>query len=386
MIDRNDPLRCSLVYHGLVVDTDGDLMPCCQYNNQLKEYRSEELIKFYEFDRYQEQVQRAIHTDAEAGVKHDKCGKCWSEESAGLTTIRQYWNHAFGPTANPEILADNPLYHVEFRLGNFCNLKCLMCHPIASSSIAAEQIANKQRFMDIGMFQEVHMEPYWETEKFKNFVDTSLQDARYLHITGGEPFIIPEVLHILDRVMPNCDTINLSFNTNLTRVSDRLLERLSQFKNLNLYVSLEGVGEMNDYIRYPSRWEDLLANIDRIQTRAPQAVINVQHVFQHTSVYALPKLAQFQTERGFRLFPTLIQGKDFLTFATVPPGDLEQFRVWLADTDLLTEEHRSFMLNTIKDVKFNQDLFVQFRKYVNLLDSIRGTRYNKIFRPGRVDL
>jgi organic radical activating enzyme len=384
MIDPTDPVACSLVYHGLVVDTDGGIDPCCQYNNLLTNYEPEKIIKFYEFDQYQTQVQGAIDRDIKAGIKHDKCSKCWSEESAGLTTIRQYWNQAFGAVANPTIAHDNPLYHVEFRLGNFCNLKCFMCHPIASSSIAAEQRANKQQFMDLGIYNEVELDPYWETDEFSQFIDSSLQHVKFLHITGGEPFIIPQVLNILDRVLPNANNINLSFNTNLTRVSDALLDRLAQFKNLNLYVSLEGTGLMNDYVRYPSKWADILKNIERMRNQAPNATLNVQHVFQHTSVYAFPELAKFQTQNQFRLFPTLIQGRDFLTFDSVPPADLDRFRIWLNNTDLVTEEHRTFMTNTINAANFDLALYRRYRQYVSVLDGIRGNNYDEIFKPAEV--
>jgi glutamate-1-semialdehyde 2,1-aminomutase len=251
--------------------------------------------------------------------------------------------------------------------------------------VAAEQLANKEKFKALGIYNEVTIDPYWETPEFEDFVSESLTDVRFLHITGGEPFIIPEVLNILDQVLYLRDTINLSFNTNLTRVSDRLMERLKQFKNLNLYVSLEGVGDMNDYIRYPSKWAEILDNIERFRTQAPNAVINVQHVFQHTSVYAFPELAEFQTENNFRLFPTLIQGRDFLTFESVPPADLERFRQWVANTNLITEEHRNFMSNTIKNVEFDPELHRKFVNYTNLLDSIRGTDYNKIFNPSPTD-
>ena len=385
MIDPKDPLVCSLTYHGLVVDTDGGIDPCCQYNNLLTKYEPEKIIKFYEFDRYQAEVQGAIDQDIKQGIRHDKCSKCWDEESAGLTTIRQYWNQAFGAVANPTVVPDNPLYHVEFRLGNFCNLKCFMCHPIASSSVAAEQRAHKQQFMDLGIYNEVDLESYWETDEFKRFTETSLKDVRYLHITGGEPFIIPEVLTILDRVLHRANSINLSFNTNLTRVSDALLDRLGQFKNLNLYISLEGVGAMNDYVRYPSKWADIVKNIERVQDQAPNAVLNVQHVFQHTSVYAFPDLAKFQTQNQFRLFPTLIQGRDFLTFESVPPADLDRFQTWLKTTDLVTEEHRAFMLNTVNSVQFDPALHQRYRQYVSVLDNIRGNNYDEIFNPSAVD-
>ena len=385
MIDPKDPLVCSLAYHGLVVDTDGGIDPCCQYNNLIDKYRPEELIKFYEFDRYQTQVQGAIDQDIKQGIQHDKCSKCWTEESAGLTTIRQWWNQRFGRITNPTVSANNPLYHVEFRLGNFCNLKCVMCHPIASSSVAAERTAHKQRFMDLKMYFEVDIEPYWETDEFKRFTETSLKDVRYLHITGGEPFIIPEVLNILDQVVARADYINLSFNTNLTRVSDALLDRLSQFKNLNLYISLEGVGAMNDYVRYPSKWADIVENIERIRSRAPRAVLNIQHVFQHTSVYAFPALAEFQNQNQFRLFPTLIQGNDLLTFDTVPSADLDRFRTWLETTDQVTEEHRTFMLNTINAAQFDPALHQRYREYINTLDDIRGNNYDEIFNPSAVD-
>ena len=379
MINKNDPVRCVLANHGLVVDVDGSMNPCCQYNKRLPGH---DHIKFTYFHHYQATIQRKMNEDAAAGTRHDRCSKCWEEEDLGWTTIRQHWNDFYGVDAVDHFDFENPLYHVELRFGNFCNLKCIMCNPRSSSSVAAEQEANQSKFKHLGLYNNINVsnEHWWESPEFEKFSERLLKDARWIHMTGGEPFIIPEVVSLLDKLLPKKDTVRISFNTNLTKVSEKLLSRLSQFKNLNLNISLEGVEEMNDYIRYPSKWEDIVSNIDLIKNKVPLAILAVQHVLQHTSVYALPELVNFYSKYNMRLFLTTVQGDEFLTFKSVPPSDLLKFRVWAATCELLDNDCRNLIINSIDQTEFDPKLYTRYRSYVEMLDSIRGNDYYKIFK------
>jgi len=373
----DNSVNCVATYNSISVNPDGSIEPCCQYKRDIRI----DPIKFTEFDKYQNTVQRYLHQDAAAGVSHPGCKKCWAEESAGWKSLRQSFNEWYLPDASSEISTDNPIYDVELRLGNFCNLKCIMCNPHASSSISAERSQNSKKFQSINIATEnIQHDHYWESTEFLEFSTKLFKDARRVNITGGEPFIIPEILKIIDRLLPKKDTVILSFNTNLTKVSDKLINSLIPFKRLIIHVSLEGVGPMNDYLRFPSNWNDILENFIKIKTQLPNAHISVNHTFQHTSIYSLPDLVEFCATYKLALQLTSVQGDDRLTINSVPPEDISKFKTWATTARYLWDDSlRPQVLGLIDTCKYNPVLHKQYVDYISVLDEIRGTDYYKVF-------
>jgi len=366
--------RCLAAYHSICINPDGTLDPCCQYHRP----DGVRPLRFTEFAEYQQTVQAKLHQDGLDNVRHTGCSKCWAEEDLGNPlTLRQTFDRWYGDNPSTEVSADNPIYHIELRLGNYCNLKCFMCTPAASTSLAMERQQHRDRFRSIGIYTDGFTdEHYWETEEFWQFSEDLLKNAQRINITGGEPFIIPEVAKFLDR-LPS--SVHISFNTNLTRLSPALIERLQRFEKLTIFVSLEGTQAHNDYLRYPSRWQDIYDNIVTAQYRIPRATISVNHTFQHASVYSLPALAELCYRGHVNLNLTLVQGDRFLTFDSVAPEDLARFRAWAVDTKCLQPKERQIVVNTIDQAQFDPVLHQQYHNYVALLDEIRGTNYYQAF-------
>ena len=367
---NNQTTKCALAYHGLSINQDGTLDPCCQYwhhNNSKK-------IQFTEFSKYQDILLQSMYDDFDAGRKHIGCEKCYLDEVAGKSSLRIESNKKF-----PEY--NNEIYDVELRLGNLCNLKCIMCSPVASSSISAERYQNVEKFKMIGLYSQPNPENYWESEEFDSFIQKTLSKVKHINITGGEPFMIPEVVNILDYLLLNKDTVQISFNTNLTVLTEKILARLQKFKNLEIMISLEGIKEMNEYLRYPSCWDTINSNIEILKQKVPMAVLSINHTLQHASAYSLPALAKFCADKKLTLHLTTIQGWPYMTLDSVPEKDLITFQEWTDQTDSIAFHNRVFLKTFIKQAQFNLDNYLKFRAYIKLLDEIRKTSYDQIFNP-----
>jgi sulfatase maturation enzyme AslB (radical SAM superfamily) len=257
-----------------------------------------------------------------------------------------------------------------------------MCSPGSSSSISVERQKHSELFKTVNIYPYVpEMPHYWETEEFQQFSTEFLSQLKRINITGGEPFMIPEVLTVLDRLLPVSDTVNVSFNTNLTILTEKILSRLEKFVKLEISVSLEGIGAMNDYLRYPSNWSQIQEHIATLQHRLPTAHISVNHTFQHASVYSLPNLAEFCKQHNISLHLTLVQGDAYLGLNSVPTKDLDHLANWVATTSTLDYSQKEFIKNNINRTQFDLNLYVQYRDYVSLLDQIRHTDYNSVFAP-----
>jgi hypothetical protein len=382
MIDVNDTLRCALTYHGIKVDLDGSLDPCCQYDRSNK-FGKYQPIKFTEYDRYQKEVQQRIHDDAEAGIRHDRCMVCWRDEDLGLTSLRQESNKHYGKRAAQAVDKNNPIYHVQYLISSVCNLKCIMCSPWSSSLISAERLANQEKFEKLGMMISQQHPEYCETDEFYQFSQDILKNTISFRMTGGEPFINPSTVRVLKDIK-NKSSVSLSFNTNFSILPTALIDVLKKFRQIFLNISLEGTGDKNYYVRYPAKWQNILDNFVKLKSHLPLTKIQLHHTMQHTSVYALPELVEFARDNNFPIHFNTNQGEPWLNLDSVPPKDFDLFVHW-ADTATLDSTAKTFIKNITNSIKFNHQHYVQFRNYIDTLDQIRGLNYNEIFKPSGID-
>jgi glutamate-1-semialdehyde 2,1-aminomutase len=85
-------------------------------------------------------------------------------------------------------------------------------------------------------------------------------------VAGGEPTAMPEFYEFLDRCIDQKQTdFEFTINTNGVKFSDRFCKQIKQFSNLQFIFSLEGVGPLNYYIRWPSDWTKIINNMRYIK-------------------------------------------------------------------------------------------------------------------------
>lgn len=375
---------CAMTYHGISINQDGTLDPCCQYT------RPDDLpvVGYGNMEYFTNTVRYRMREDAQNGIRHPGCQKCWAEEDAGLTSLRQFANRWYPPATDDffvridnDVVENVPIYHLELRLGNFCNLKCIMCTEGSSSSVLAERVQHRELYSTIGIYPyNPKIKPWWEDWHFFDFCSQRLNRVKKINFTGGEPFMIPEVLEVLDRLDKH---VTISFNTNLTQLGDKLINKLKLFDKVEIVVSLEGIKAMNDYVRYPSQWQDIVNNLNTVRYQLPNATISVNHTLQHTSVYALPSLTQWLKNEQLTFYMTTVQGFDYLTFDSVPPEDLDKFRHWVQNTTDIDQQQQEFLLNQINQTTYSPRLNRQFNNYIDVLDKIRKNNFAEIFNTGR---
>ena len=79
--------------------------------------------------------------------------------------------------------------------------------------------------------------------------------------------------------------------TNATVLLPEHMTRLSQIPNLELQISLDGIGHSYEFMRYPAQWTTVEANIYRIKNELKQAKINFNFVAQPLNAqYMIPTM------------------------------------------------------------------------------------------------
>lgn len=213
-----------------------------------------------------------------AGEWLPECVECERLERNNIMSSRQWENEQWADVID-EVVAtasvndwevEQPL-QFDFRLGNMCNLQCQMCNKEASHLVSVE----RAKMVESGLGAN---HPDWHgniAEKKKALLQpgidwTSFADmlvgARKIKIIGGEPTVAPDMFRLLDYAVDSGDAshIELSFYTNITNMQDRWLEQLGKFERVIINCSLEGMEEMNDYLRPPSKWASVWKNFDKL--------------------------------------------------------------------------------------------------------------------------
>lgn len=144
---------------------------------------------------------------------------------------------------------------MEFSLSNACNLQCEMCTGWSSSAIRAQ----RERLPPlVSAYGDAFFE---ELAEFLPHLERAI-------VLGGEPFIAPESLRLLE-MLADLDeppeVIVITNGTQWSRRVERILERLPMAIDLSLDGATASTFES---IRVGARLPDVLANLDRYSQHA----------------------------------------------------------------------------------------------------------------------
>lgn len=142
---------------------------------------------------------------------------------------------------------------LEVFLGDTCNLKCVTCGPELNTTWRHEVL--EQGLIPPPRVDGVHIES----------LVAALPSLEEVKFVGGEPLLNKNhlsSLKILASLKP--EQITLTYNTNGTVWPDaEVLTLWPKFKQVNIWLSIDGFGELNDYVRFPSKWSVVSENLAR---------------------------------------------------------------------------------------------------------------------------
>lgn len=216
---------------------------------------------------------KKLRQDILDGKRSDYCNACWKLEDNKLQSDRQLKNSAF------DLYKDRDLRFVEqdVRSGDFsptlikietsnkCNATCVTCGYWASTAWGS--LAKKNKVIDVIM--KINPDPnIVNSIDFKNLIG--------LNLVGGEPLYEETYFYYLEKLLETGnDKCFVSFTTNgSVTINNKNKTLLSKFKNLNIGVSIDGVGPVFEYMRYPLRWQDLLKNLEFFKTITDNISVN----------------------------------------------------------------------------------------------------------------
>jgi len=164
----------------------------------------------------------------------------------------------------------------DYRFSNLCNFKCRMCGDMLSSSWETEE--KRHDMVDWSNPKNNWMRPEVKREITK-FQDTQIEAEfaqaveehriEEIYWVGGEPLMYEQHWRYMKRIIELNDGPKLyaRYNTNLSRVDYNGIslyrDLLSNIRDFQICASIDGTGQIGEYIRTGLAWPVFLENFRR---------------------------------------------------------------------------------------------------------------------------
>lgn len=288
---NNKNTYCPAPWHGGYF-TYNQQSVCCEYSV----VNTTSIVEFYKSDLVSNLKKNII-----AGTPPDECNKCFDLEKIGSKSHRQIYlenfklnDIEFDYDPNSE---SKPQY-IEVRLSNLCNFKCRMCFPTWSSLIGKEleQTPDLAKWYPIHRVADIGHHEY--TVEFLDEIIGMIPNLKWINFTGGEPMIIPEVVMLMDKINEQDagKNISLHFTTNGSVLNPRIISRFENHKYVQLTISLDGIGDVAEYVRHGTVWDKMLKNCDeygKLNLKLDNMQINFNMSLSSYAALAIDRTVEF---------------------------------------------------------------------------------------------
>jgi len=231
----------------------------------------------------------------------EQCRRCKIEQEAGKRSRNQWEatmydfdkNDARDITLVDGTITDQKIFSMDLRLGNKCNLQCVMCYPGESNKWykIQEQITGSKEFMIDHVMYDSSGHKHFEWCDEKEYYDLLLEHAPHLQkikFGGGEPWLVKNHMYFIEELIQRgySDHIELEYSINMTFVPQDVLDTIENFKHVKLCCSVDGYGEVNEAIRHPTKWKVVSDNLDLLDlspahanvfTSTTVSILNIEH-------------------------------------------------------------------------------------------------------------
>jgi organic radical activating enzyme len=200
------------------------------------------------------------------------CSACYDAEKNGLKSRRLGAKELYEDYFQDSNVNLTGPQSIDYSVGNLCNLKCVICGPQNSSAW-------------IGDYQKIYPERDIERLQYDKFnqiqIDQPdlLKNIKNVHFHGGgEPLLSNNHINLLEKIkeVKGLQDVHVIYNTNGTkRASEKLLNLWAECQLVELYFSIDDVGERFNYQRTGAIWNEVVENLKWYKENMP-----VNHMFK----------------------------------------------------------------------------------------------------------
>ena len=277
---------------------------------------------------------------------------------------------------------------------NFCNLKCNMCGPGDSSTYAKEN-------RDIGIANSRGIAEYLQGKVLRNDPDDvskyteMLKNIIELKLVGGETLAQVQnyklMQHAIDLDVAKNIGLVITTNATLTPKFDGkdIFDLIPHFKNCQMNVSVEFWGHKNDYLRFPSKWQNIMKNVRRFAEMPDTDImfastVNALNIgYLNEVADGIDLLRDEHPSGNYHHWATgsLVIGDGSLYKISAVPTDIREMYIDKFYTKTKPQQAKTFMklCAYLTDMQFNKEDHKLMMIDVAKRDKHRGTLLTDIF-------
>ncbi len=351
---KTSPTYCSMPHHNLAIKSyrNGKLheaWPCCMMGNpddegwgnrssRLDIPNVNDLTPQEIFDHPRMQL---LRDNLDNGIRDPACKTCWRLEDNGVKSYRQNQNDPYHSGILKEVqqgILSTTLTAIDITTSNECNLACRMCYPgnsnlwfkdvktLKDADIGVEQI---EETLTIGLEFENIKDRYIHEDSVQwQWLMNNTDKIKVIECSGGEPLYDTKFIKLLKKYVSDgtAGRTILNLHTNATQFNNpKMIDTLKEFKLQWHAFSIDGVGKVWEYIRYPGKWKDLNDSLDAYFSMKNIYIPRMTTVLTALNIFDINNLHEFNDALHYRY------GQVAHPHREVPAGQLNFQEVYPTD-------------------------------------------------------
>jgi radical SAM protein with 4Fe4S-binding SPASM domain len=212
---------------------------------------------------------------------------------------------------------------LQIDITNLCNLRCKHCyHPHHNNN------------------GSLSLDDWFEVIKQYESLIKKFNYSRHILICGGEPFLSPQLLPILEYLLRLSNDYRLTILTNGTlveKVNQQIFDTLRKFKSITFQISIDGPSaQENDLIRGPNSFSASINGAMKLQNQGFQVYFqSVLSQRSKTWIEGLFKLAEEKQVVGLSFTRFISEGHGRISMVNNEDKPLEPLELKQAFLDIL---------------------------------------------------
>jgi hypothetical protein len=361
----NNNLYCSMIHSGIEIilnDKVAVAQHCCLRNNQFQ-FPIDTTQNYWNDSRFQSLRDLNKQNKWSSG-----CNNCKSLEAVGVESFRTGMNTKFGIG---EYNSVGPK-RIDLRFDISCNLACRTCGPHSSTMW--------QKHLKIhNLYDDKIFSPQSYTDAILALQQLDLSNLQMVVFCGGETLLGQSYWEVTDWLannVPNAkQQLTICFQTNGTQpILEKNYELIQQLHLVKLHVSLDGIRDRFNYLRWPANWNQVIHNIMHTRETAPgnvmfliEETISIFNLYYQTELESWIK-DNFMTNReGDAVNHTRHLAKGIFGLKNCSQRYVDHVRT-TSNSSLISSNWKEDLLGV-------QEMLIEIQKF----DQLRGESFAKTF-------
>jgi hypothetical protein len=347
---------CKFIDHQTRFEYD-EISPCCWIGKKASLSNPVEVIEYKQWLNSIDNWVPECHTCKDM---EDRTGSSYRTRANGNPVYNGF----------PENSEDNDdITAIEFQIDADCNSACLICGSYNSTTWQKYETSGLK---DIKITIDNKTKLATSSRLSTAFSLINFEKVRKITFLGGEPLKNSNHITIIKEAMKVNDLKNIILiyvtNGSITPTDDTI-NLWRQAKRVQVSVSVDGLGEHFNYLRWPLQFKQVENNIKSIiDLKIPNLNLNFSHAVNPLNIFYYDQFKEWSFKYTTGIYnPFGTMGE--LNLSCVPPR-----LVWA-----LSKKYKddTTALNLIKP--FHPDEYDTFIKYLEYHDKKRGLNWREVF-------